>query len=47
MWGPKPNFSKGGGMPYDMWGPSDKVTDRKTGEKPEYRVKSEGGRGRN
>lgn len=47
MWGPKPNFSKGGGMPYEMWGPSDKTTDRKTGEKPEYRVKSEGGRGRN
>jgi len=47
MWGPKPGFSKGGGMPYKMWGPDAKDHGaRKSGETPQTRVKSEGGRGR-
>lgn len=46
MWGTKPNFSKGGGMPYDMWGPDPKDRgSRKSGETPQTRIKSEGGRG--
>lgn len=47
QWGPKPNFARGGGMPYDMWGPSAKDAGfKKSGEQPEMRIKREGGRGR-
>lgn len=46
MWGPHADFSRKGGMPYKMWGPDDKTHGaRKSGEKPEFRVKHEGGRG--